>query len=149
MPIKEKTIDQWIRETWMSIAKYYNDVASDYGGTMAIGFTLLNIDPREGTPSTLLPKKMGMEMTSLSRTLKKMEDKGLIYREKNPSDGRSVLIKLTDYGHQMREASKTAVLSLNDRIKERLTPEKLACFTETLQLILELTQRKTLKNQHK
>ncbi len=149
MPIKDKTMDQWIRETWMSIAKYYNDVAADYGGTMAIGFTLLNIDPREGTPSTLLPKKMGMEMTSLSRTLKKMEDKGLIYREKNPSDGRSVLIKLTDYGHRMREASKTAVLSLNERITERLTPEKRDCFIETLQIILELTQRKTLKNQHK
>jgi DNA-binding MarR family transcriptional regulator len=34
---------------------------------------------------------MGMEATSLTRTLKSMEEKGLIVKE-NPDDGRGVLI---------------------------------------------------------
>jgi DNA-binding MarR family transcriptional regulator len=38
---------------------------------------------------------MGMEATSLTRTLKSMEEKGLI-RKKNPDDGRGVLIYLTE-----------------------------------------------------
>ena len=45
---------------------------------MATGFALLSIDPEKGTPSTSLGPKMGMEATSLSRTLKTMEEKGLI-----------------------------------------------------------------------
>ena len=67
----------------------YNEEASKYGATMAIAFTLLNID-KDGTPSTALGPKMGMEATSLSRTLKNMEEKGLIIRKPNPNDGRSV-----------------------------------------------------------
>ena len=35
----------------------------------------LSIDPKKGTPSTSLGPKMGMEATSLSRTLKSLEEK--------------------------------------------------------------------------
>ena len=40
------------------------------------------IDPKKGTPSTSLGPKMGMEATSLSRTLKTMEIKNLITRKR-------------------------------------------------------------------
>ncbi len=82
--MKEKTIDYVLRATWISISKMYNEEASKEGSTMATGFALLSIDPENGTPSTSLGPKMGMEATSLSRTLKTMEDKGLITRKKNP-----------------------------------------------------------------
>src|SRR5690554_8239935 len=85
---------------------------------MTTGFTLISIDPEAGTPSTALGPKMGMEATSLSRTLKSMEKKGLIERRRNPADGRSVLIHLTPYGKEMREYSKTVVLGF-DRSEER------------------------------
>ncbi len=147
MPMKEKTMDQLLRETWLSVAKYYNDVAADYGGTMTIGFTLLNIDPVNGTPSTALAKKMGLESTGLTRTLKKMQEKGLIYRDPCYKDKRSILIKLTDYGHSMREKAKETVLDLNERIREKLTPAQRDCFVEVLETILQLTQRKTPKSQ--
>ena len=42
---------------------------------------------------------MGMEATSLSRTLKSLEEKKLIERKPNPIDGRSVLIYLTVDGY--------------------------------------------------
>jgi DNA-binding MarR family transcriptional regulator len=59
---------------------------------MATGFALLSMDKNIGTPSTSLGPQMGMEATSLTRTLKSMEEKGLIIRKKNPDDGRGVLI---------------------------------------------------------
>src|SRR5699024_4680000 len=97
--IKEKTIDYILRAIWMNISKMYNEEAGKKGSTMATGFALINIDPENGTPSTSLGPKMGMETTSLSRTLKSMENKGLIERKPNPEDGRSVLI------HQIGRAS--------------------------------------------
>ena len=69
---------------------------------MAVGFTLLSIDPKTGTPSTALGPKMGMEATSLSRILKRMQEQGLIERKPNPKDGRGVLIHLTDFGLEKR-----------------------------------------------
>ena len=146
---KEKTIDQILRETWMAVAKYYNTVASTYGGSMTTGFTLLNIDPVHGTPATKLPLKMGMEMTSLTRTLNKMEEQGLIKRVRNPLDARSVLIKLTGKGLEMRDKAKETVLGLNKRIEEKIGPDKLNCFKEVMFEILELVQRKSVTNQTK
>ena len=90
----------------MGVTKMYNEEAGKKGSTMATGFALISIDPDEGTPSTSLGPKMGIEATSLSRTLKTMEEKGLIVRKSNPLDGRGVLIYLTPFGNEMREFFK-------------------------------------------
>ena len=84
----------------------YNELVAPYGITVSVGFALLNIDVQKGTPSTALGPKMGMESTSLSRVLKSMEKQGLIIREPNPNDRRSVMIKLTESG---KEKEITAV----------------------------------------
>ena len=94
----------------------YNEQAHKHDSTMAMAFVLLNIDYEKGTPSTALGPQMGMEPTSLSRILKTMEEKGAIYREKNPEDGRGVLVKLTDYGKDKREISKGTVIKFNDAV---------------------------------
>ena len=112
-----KTIDHQLRATWQAVAKMYNEQAANHGSTMAMAFVLLSIHKENGTPSTALGPMMGMEPTSLSRILKSMEDKGAIYREKNPEDGRSVMIKLTAYGKEMREISKGHVYQFNDFVK--------------------------------
>ncbi len=136
--LKEKTLDQLIRETWMQITKLYNEEAARYGGTMSVGYVLLKIDPVLGAPSTSLAPKLGMEPTSLSRTLKKMEEKGLIYREQNPNDGRSVLIKLTDLGLKMRDKSKETVLRFNEVLNESIPSKELETFKKVSHQILEL-----------
>jgi DNA-binding MarR family transcriptional regulator len=144
--LKEKTIDQLIRELWMSITKLYNEEAAKYNGTMAIGYVLLKVDPQVGTPSTALALMLGMETTSLSRTLKKMEDKGLIYRERNPYDGRSVLIKLTDYGSEMREKSKQTVLQFNEAIKNNISQKDIDAFMKVSNIMLNLINQKEIYN---
>ena len=140
---EHKTIDHVLRATWQSVAKLYNEEASKYGATMAVAFTLLNID-KEGTPSTALGPKMGMEATSLSRTLKNMEEKGLIIRKKNPDDGRSVLIFLTEYGIEMRNVSKEKVFTFNETILEALGEEKIKHFYEVNATIVDLIQQRKI-----
>lgn len=147
--VKEKTIDQIIRELWMTVAKKYNEEASKYGGTMSIGYVLLKIDPQIGAPSTSLAPMMGMEATSLSRTLKKMEEKGLIYREPNPTDGRSVLIKLTDFGLEMREKSKQIVLSFNEELKNHFSESDLLTFKRISNKMLDLINNKVFFKKNK
>ena len=145
--MKDKTIDYALRATWQAVSRMYNEEASKYDATMATGFALLSIDKNKGTPSTALGPKMGMEATSLTRTLKTMEEKGLIIRKKNPDDGRGVLIHLTDFGREKRDLSKKSVLKFNDTIKKNVSEEKLAQFMEVAQTIYELIQNKDIFNQ--
>ena len=145
--MKDKTIDYILRATWQAVSRMYNEEAAKYGATMATGFVLLSIDKEKGTPSTTLGPKMGMEATSLTRTLKSMEEKGLIIRKKNPFDGRGVLIYLTELGKEKRELSKSTVLKFNDTIKQYVTEEKLEHFMEVADTINELIQNKNIFNQ--
>jgi DNA-binding MarR family transcriptional regulator len=139
-----KTIDYILRYTWQAVARMYNEEATKYGATMATGFALLSIDKENGTPSTTLGPKMGMEATSLTRTLKSMEDKGLIFRKKNPADGRGVLIYLTDLGKEKRELSKNTVLLFNDTVKTNISDEKLKNFIEVSEIINQLITDKKI-----
>lgn len=145
--MKDKTIDYVLRATWQAVSRMYNEEAAKYGATMATGFVLLSIDKEKGTPSTTLGPKMGMEATSLTRTLKSMEEKGLIIRKKNPIDGRGVLIYLTDLGKEKRELSKSTVLQFNETIKKNVAHEKLNHFMEVAETINELIQEKNIFNQ--
>lgn len=145
--MKEKTIDYVLRATWMAIAKMYNEEASKEGSTMATGFALLSIDPENGTPSTSLGPKMGMEATSLSRTLKTMEDKGLIIRKKNPVDGRSVLIYLTGFGKEMRDYSKQVVLTFDQAVRKEIPEEDLEKFIEVASKIMDLIASRKIYNE--
>ena len=100
--MSKRTIEQEIRYTWLLISKMYNEEAEKFGGSMTVGFALLSLNPKEPIPSTSLGPKMGMESTSLSRTLKFMED-GEFNSERlpNPDDGRGILIKLTKRGIEL------------------------------------------------
>ena len=142
--MKEKTIDYILRSTWMSVQKMYNEEAGKKGSTMATGFALVSIDPEEGTPSTALGPKMGMEATSLSRTLKTMEEKGLIERKPNPLDGRGVLIHLTPFGIEMRDFSKKVVLGFDDAVKENVSEEDLKTFKRVANTMVDLINNKKI-----
>ncbi len=147
--MKEKTIDYVLRATWMAVSKMYNEEAGKAGSTMATGFALLSIDPEKGTPSTSLGPKMGMEATSLSRILKSMEEKGLIIRKKNPADGRSVLLYLTDFGKEMREFSKGVVLKFDEAVKNTVSEEDLKTFIKVANSITDLIITKKIYTQEK
>lgn len=142
--MKDKTIDYILRATWQAVARMYNEEASKFDGSMAIGFALLSIDKEEGTPSTKISSRMGMEATSLTRTLKTLEDKGLIYRMPNPNDGRGVLIYLTPFGKEMRVQSKETVIKFNETIHKNISEEKLKNFIEVSETINELITEKKI-----
>lgn len=142
--MQDITIDYALRATWQAVTKMYNEEAKKFNSTMAVGFTLLSIDPKTGTPSTALGPKMGMEATSLSRILKSMEEKGLIERRPNPNDGRGVLIHLTAFGLEKRNDSKDVVLRFNNVVKAYVSTEKLDTFFEVTEVINKLILEKKI-----
>ncbi|MEM1339035.1 MAG: MarR family transcriptional regulator [Bacteroidota bacterium] len=142
--MRDLTIDWALRATWQAVTKMYNEEAKNYGLTMAIGFTLLSIDSKKGTPSTALGPRMGMEATSLSRILKTIEERGYIERRPNPNDGRGVLIHLTALGLEKRKDSKEVVMRFNDAVKQHLDDKNLEGFFKTVDVINKLIQDKKI-----
>ncbi|TNE74470.1 MAG: MarR family transcriptional regulator [Bacteroidetes bacterium] len=126
---KPYLVDFVLRHLWHKTSRLYNQKASEYGVSLSVGFILLNID-KEGTPSTQLGPKMGMEPTSLSRTLKSMEEDGLIYRKSDKKDKRKVLLFLTQEGIDKRKIAKQVVLEFNDHVMSAVPKGKLKTFFE-------------------
>lgn len=136
-------IDSAIRTAWFRLSRMYNQKAADHDMTMSIGFILMNID-KEGTPSTQLGPRMGMEPTSLSRTLKTMESRGLIRRQGEGTDKRKVLIFLTDEGVSKRREVRNFLIDFNAKVFDKMPPTKIKAFLEVVQKI-ESTIDKELK----
>ncbi len=138
---REETIDFNIKAAWHAIARMYNQQAIKYGGTMSVGFALLNINSEEGTPATKIGPLMGLETRSLTRLLNSMEEKGLIYRESDKNDKRSVRIRLTKAGKKNKEKARETVLRFNEAIREEIPGQKLNVFFEVVQEINKVIER--------
>jgi len=123
----EQTIDFHLRWLWMKIMRIYNLQAARFGGTMSVGYTLLNID-KEGTPSTRLGPKMGIESRSLTRALKTMEENGLITKTPDATDGRMVRVYLTEEGEKYRETARESVIYLNQYLQDNIPKDELKTF---------------------
>jgi DNA-binding MarR family transcriptional regulator len=141
---KEETIDYHIRSAWHAIARMYNQEAARYDATMAIGFVLLNIDAEEGTPATKIAPQMGLEPRSLTRILKTLEERGVIYREVDKTDKRSVRIFLTDEGKKARDRSKETVLRFNEVVQRDIPQAKLKVFFEVIQQVNTIIERNNI-----
>jgi len=141
---REETIDFNIKAAWHGISRMYNQQAAKYGGTMSIGFALLNIHTEEGTAATKIAPMMGLEARSLTRLLKSMEEKGLIYRETDKNDKRSVRIMLTKEGRKNKEKARETVLRFNEAVREEIPEEKLSVFFDVLQNINRMIEQNNM-----
>jgi len=134
---KPRLIDVQVRHAWHRIYRMYNQKAVTHGLTISAGFILMNID-KIGTPSTSLGPRMGMEPTSLSRTLKSMEDQGWIRREITSKDKRKVLIFLTNEGLKKRNIVRDFLVDFNGKILARISQAELQGFFKTMQAMDEI-----------
>jgi DNA-binding MarR family transcriptional regulator len=125
---KEETVDYPIKSAWHAISRMYNQQAAEEGFTTAIGFVLLNINSKEGTPATKIAPLIGLETRSLTRMLKTMEEKGLIFKQADPIDKRSVRIFLTEEGKQKKEISVQSVKRFNLEVRAELSEDELESF---------------------
>jgi DNA-binding MarR family transcriptional regulator len=75
-----------------------------------------------------------------------MEDKKLVYREKNPIDGRGIFIKITELRLEIINTSKEHVIKFNETIRKHISEEKINHFFEVTQTINKLINEKIIFN---
>lgn len=137
-----ETVDYNIKVCWHAIARMYNTEAAKNDITTSIGFVLLNIDPEKGTAATKIAPLLGLEARSLTRILKSMEEKGLIYKVADTQDKRSVRILLTELGLEKREVSRITVKQFNYKVREVIPESQLQVFFQVIGQINGLIESK-------
>ncbi|GAB3315487.1 MarR family transcriptional regulator [Hymenobacter humi] len=140
----EETVDYNIKVAWHAISRMYNTQAAQNDITTSIGFVLLNIDQEKGTPATKIAPLLGLETRSLTRILRSMEEKGLIYKQADAVDKRSVRIFLTPLGLEKKEVSRQTVRHFNLKIREKIPQSQLDTFFKVAAQITSMIEGKGL-----
>ncbi len=140
----EETVDYNIKVAWHAISRMYNTQAARYDITTSIGFVLLNIDQELGTPATKIAPLLGLETRSLTRILRSMEEKGLIYKQADTQDKRSVRIFLTELGLEKKEVSRQTVRHFNLKVRDKISQSQFDTFFKVASQITSMIEGKTL-----
>jgi len=135
----QETIDYFVKIVWQTMANRYNQIVTEFGITQSIGYLLINIDEREGTTVSKAASLLGLKSTSLSRMLSQLETMGLIYRESNPGDKRSVKIYLTELGKEKRHQARVVVRQFNNYLNEHIKESDRQYLFDLLEKINQLT----------
>jgi DNA-binding MarR family transcriptional regulator len=134
----EETVDYFLKIVWQTVANKYNQIAAEHGITQALGYMLINIH-EEGTAVSQIATLSGVRSTSLSRMLNNMQELGLIYRETDPADKRSVKIFLTPFGIEKRQIAKEVVRKFNEYLNRHISDKERLQLIKSLNKINQLT----------
>jgi len=134
----QETIDYFLKIVWQTVANRYNQLVTEFGIKQSIGYLLINID-EAGTTVSQAAALLGLKSTSLSRMLNQLEQTGLIYRESNKGDKRSVKIYLTDLGKEKRQLAKNVVKQFNNYLNAHISDADKQYLTDMLKKINQLT----------
>mgnify|MGYP005749281869 FL=1 len=140
----EETVDYNFKVCWHAISRMYNAEAVQNDITTSIGFVLLNIDQEAGTPATKIAPLLGLEARSLTRILKSMEEKKLIYKVSDPVDKRLVRIFLTEKGLEKKEVARRTVKHFNTKVREQIPQQELDTFFDVCNRILGMIENKEI-----
>ena len=134
-----------IRSSWIEIFKFYNEQNSKEIGTLSTAFVLMTINEKFGTQVTKIAPRMGMEPNSLSRLLKSLEEKELVFKRKDTKDKRKVYICLTENGLKLRNIAAERLFSLEKSIKDKISTTDLSAFykvTDAISDVIEIEKAK-------
>lgn len=135
----QETIDYFMKVVWQTMANRYNQLVADFGITQSIGYLLINIDEKEGTTVSQVAALLGLKSTSLSRMLSQLEQMGLIYRESNQGDKRSVKVYLTEQGREKRRMARAVVKEFNNYLNTHISDKDKNYLINLLKKLNQLT----------
>jgi DNA-binding MarR family transcriptional regulator len=135
----QETIDYFLKVGWQTMANRYNQIVTEFGITQSIGYLLINIDEQEGTTVSQAASLLGLKSTSLSRMLNLLVETGLIYRESNQGDKRSVKIYLTELGKEKRHLARVVVKQFNNYLNKHINEHDKQYLIDMLKKINRLT----------
>jgi DNA-binding MarR family transcriptional regulator len=121
------------------VTKLYRPFLDELGLTYTQYVTLLALWEKDEVTVKALGERLYLDSGTLTPLLKKLEAGGLIRRERDPEDERSVIVRLTEKGRGLKQE----VYSLPEKVfcYTSLRPEEIMRLRDSLQALVENVQR--------
>lgn len=92
---------------------------------------------KEGITQLELSERMGCEPPTITNMIKKLEEYGLVYRQRDPVDGRINRIYLTSEGKALQQPIQEVWEKQQEKLLEGTLPEERLLLRRILQQMLE------------
>ncbi|MEU4700688.1 MarR family winged helix-turn-helix transcriptional regulator [Nonomuraea dietziae] len=103
---------------------------------------LMQLFDRDGQTQSELLESVGLDHSTVSKSLRRMQDAGLVVREPAAHDRRVMVVHLTDKGRAMREPIAALWQTLEETSARNLSEQQAESFVDTAYAIAEaLTSR--------
>ena len=126
-------------ELLVDLTIHYNafirSTASQLHLTVSQAFHLISI-PYDGIPMSKLAHKLGLDASTLTRNIQKLENLGLVKRNHDSYDKRVQKAVLTEKGENMVELLEESLLEMNHSIMEQIDLDSQENITEILEKIV-------------
>ncbi|MFJ7999220.1 MarR family winged helix-turn-helix transcriptional regulator [Streptomyces sp. NPDC096310] len=96
---------------------------------------LMQLFDRDGQTQAELLERVGLDHSTVSKSLRRMQEAGLLTREPAPHDRRVMVVHLTDAGRALQEPITDMWRTLEQVSVRDLTPEQVEMFTTCARLI--------------
>lgn len=121
-----------VKRLELVVRAHLDDIVKPAGIT-ALQFTALTVLERhDGLSAAQLARDSFVTAQSMADMVRALESRGLVYRERNPSNRRELLIHLTDKGWDLLAEYEAAVDELESRMVNHLTNGQTEEFRQTL-----------------
>ena len=98
---------------------------------------LMHLFDRDGQTQAELVESVGLDHSTVSKSLRRMQEAGLVIREPAEHDRRVMVVHLTDKGRAMREPIATLWQTLEEASVGNLSPRQAQSFVRTAHAIVE------------
>ncbi|GGU35744.1 MarR family winged helix-turn-helix transcriptional regulator [Nocardioides albus] len=98
---------------------------------------LMHLFSRDDQPQSELLASIGVDASTLSRALRRMQDVGLLVREPAEHDRRVMIVRLTDKGRAMREPIAAMWRDLDEVTQRNLAPQQAEDLTRAAYAVIE------------
>ncbi|HWS72687.1 MAG TPA: MarR family transcriptional regulator [Thermoanaerobaculia bacterium] len=129
-----------LHKSTRQIGLYFEQQASGSGLTPQEGHLLTYLRSYAPAPVGDLVRVFGVKASSMTSILDRLEEEGLIERQLNPDDRRSLIVTLTKRGRTQAAAMQRFVEETEEEIASRLTEKEIDGFFAVMQAIAELTR---------
>lgn len=101
----------------------------------------LRLAPERRMTPGQLSSKLVLSTGAMTNRLDRLESAGLIRRERDPEDRRSVIVRLTERGDQVFEEAMVAQAKEESRVMSALKPEELRRLNQLLRKLILVFER--------
>ncbi|WP_327694680.1 MarR family winged helix-turn-helix transcriptional regulator [Streptomyces sp. NBC_00459] len=105
---------------------------------------LMHLLDRDGQTQSELLESVGLDHSTVSKSLRRMQDAGLLLREPAQHDRRVMVVHLTDKGRAMREPLAAMWRTLEETSARNLTAQQAESFVRTAHAIADAINSHTL-----